>query len=133
VLGILACAALFGAAAAYFHDSRAFGPLALIAYFGALNAVSTRLQKVTIIDEGLLLRSGYTGGLFCQWSEIVAVERGHIGPIRLISFGCVSRFAHTSAATRPLRLSSPGGQLAAGASPSVPMTGTGGRVRSVRR
>jgi hypothetical protein len=82
VLGIGVCAAFVGAAAAYFHDSRVFGLLAYIAYFGALRAVATRMQKVTIIDEGLLLKAGYTGGLFCQWSEIVAIEPRHFGPLK---------------------------------------------------
>jgi len=83
VLGIGGCAALFGAAALYFHGNRAFGLLAYIAGFSAYYAVLTRLTKVTIIDEGLMLKAGYTGGLFCQWSEIVAVERRHLGPFRL--------------------------------------------------
>lgn len=82
MLGIGVCAAFVGAAAAYFHDSRVFGLLAYIAYFGALRAVATRMQKVTIIDEGLLLKAGYTGGLFCQWSEIVAIEPRHFGPLK---------------------------------------------------
>jgi hypothetical protein len=81
VLCMIGCAAPFAVAAVCFH--RPYGVLSYIAVLGVYNAVLTRWKKVTIIDEGLLLKAGYTGGLFCQWSEIVAVERRHLGPFRL--------------------------------------------------
>ena len=84
-LGPAVCLALIGATPGYVHAGGLFDPL----YFGigimlgCIVAVDVRRLRITVVDDGLSLKQGYTGGLFCPWSEIVAVERRRRGPFVL--------------------------------------------------
>ena len=71
---------LIGAAPGHFVSGGVLDPLLYGATLGVLVATGLLQRSVTVMDEGLWVSRSYTDRFFCQWSEVVAVERRQLGP-----------------------------------------------------
>lgn len=78
VLGV--CCALIGASPGYLRTGALFDPLSYGAMVGVIVAGSIGQRSVTVIGEGLWIKRSYADRFFCQWMDVVAVERRRIGP-----------------------------------------------------